>query len=444
MFLDTLVMENNKKKAYVALSVDFIHPGHLNIINQARKYGYVIIGLLTDKAIASYKRLPILSYEQRKIIAENIKGVSSVIPQDSLSYLPNLMKLKPDYVVHGNDWQTGPQRGTRQEVIDFLDEYGGKLIEPPYTSSISSFTLKSQLQEIGTTPEVRMQRMHRLLSSKPLIRVLEAHNGLTALIVENLNLKENGKIKEFDAIWISSLTDSTAKGKPDIGFIDLTSRLSTINQVLDATTKPIILDGDSGGLTEHFVFMVKTLERIGVSAIIIEDKIGLKKNSLFGSNADQTQDTIENFSYKISRGKKAQVTRSFMIIARIESLILEVGLDDAITRAKAYIKAGADAIMIHSNQESPQEILSFCQRYSKFPNKVPLVAIPTTYNRITESELQEAGVSIVIYANHLLRSSYPAMVKTAESILKHERSFETNDLCMPIKDILTLIPGGDE
>jgi phosphoenolpyruvate phosphomutase len=433
-----------KKTVYVALGVDFVHPGHLNIINHARQLGEVTIGLLTDSAIAKYKRLPILSYEQRKIIAENIVGIKTVIPQDTMGYLPNLQKLKPDYVVHGDDWKTGPLQAVRQEVIDYLATYGGQLIEPPYTPGLSSSVLKSRLQEVGTTPEMRMDLIHRLLAAKPMLRVLEAHNGLTGLIVEHTTFQKGGRVQEFDAIWISSLTDSTAKGKPDIGYVDVTSRVSTINEILDVTTKPIIVDGDSGGLTEHFIFIIKTLERLGVSSIIIEDKIGPKKNSLFGTEVQQTQDSIENFCSKIAAGKRAQVTQTFMIIARIESLILKAGLDDALTRASAYINAGADAIMIHSNQKDAQEILDFCSHYSQFPIRVPLVVVPTTYNRITEKELREAGVNIIIYANHLLRSSYPAMVKTAETILQYERAFETNELCMPIKDILTLIPGGDE
>ncbi len=433
----------SKKTVYVGLSADFIHPGHLNIINKARELGDVIIGLMTDEAIVKYKRLPILTFEQRKVIAENIKGVKKVITQNEVGYLTNLKKICPDYVVHGDDWKMGPLQGIRQEVVDFLASYGGELIEPPYTQGLSSSSLRLRIQELGTTPEMRMQLMCRLLEVKPLIRVLEAHNGLTGLIVENTSVPKGKQIREFDATWISSLTDSIAKGKPDIGYVDFTSRLTTINEILDVTTKPVIIDGDSGGHIEHFIFMVKTLERLGVSAIIIEDKTGLKKNSLLGTEVVQTQDTIEHFCTKISKGKKAQVTRFFMIIARIESLILEAGMEDAITRAKAYIEAGSDAIMIHSKQKSPQEILEFCNLYSKFETKVPLVVVPTTYNQITEKELSDAGVRIVIYANHLLRSSYPSMVKTAKSILSNERSYETNEDCMPISEILHLIPGGD-
>ena len=430
------------KTVYVAMSADLIHPGHLNIIREARKYGQVTIGVLTDKAIASYKRLPFLDYEQRKTIVENLKGVSEVIPQDTLDYVPNLEKVKPDFVVHGDDWQTGIQRETRQRVIDALDKWGGTLIEPSYTPGISSTKLNIGLKEIGTTPGIRQRRLRRLLNSKDIVRIIEAHSGLTGLIVENVFVQEDGKREEFDGMWLSSLTDSTAKGKPDIGAVDLTSRMKTVNDILEVTTKPIIYDGDSGGLTEHFVFMVKTLEREGVSAVIIEDKVGLKKNSLFGTDVSQKQDTIENFCHKISEGKKAQVTDDFMIIARIESLILKNGLDDAIERAKAYIAAGADGIMIHSKEKTPDEILSFCKEYEKINVKVPLVVVPSTYNTITEDTLYNYGVRIVIYANQLLRSAYPAMKNTAETILRNKRAKECDDLCMPIKEILNLIPGG--
>ncbi|MFH1641366.1 MAG: phosphoenolpyruvate mutase [Nanoarchaeota archaeon] len=430
------------KKVYVGMSADLIHPGHLNIIDIAKEYGEVIIGLLTDTAIAGYKRLPFLSYDQRKLIVEHITGVSRVIPQETLDYVPNLKKLKPDYVVHGDDWKTGIQKEIRQKVIDTLKEWGGELIEPKYTHGISSTTLNEKVREIGTTPDIRMKRLKRLLKAKPIVRILEAHNGLTGLIVENTEIEKEGILKEFDGVWISSLTDSTSKGKPDIEFVDLTSRLNTIHQILEVTTKPIIVDGDTGGIIEHFLFVVKSLERLGVSAIIIEDKVGLKKNSLFGTDVQQTQDTVENFCNKISVGKKAQVTEDFMIIARIESLILKKGVEDALIRAEAYIKAGADAIMIHSKEKQPKEIMEFCEKYKHFKNKMPLVAVPSTYSEITEKELIDMGVNIVIYANHMLRSAYPAMVRAAKSILSNERCYEANELCMPIKDILTLIPDG--
>ena len=422
------------------MSADLIHHGHMNIINQAKQYGDVIVGLLTDRAIASYKRLPVLAYHQRKVIMENIKAVSEVIPQDTLDYVENLKKIKPDFLVHGDDWKTGVQKETRQRAIDTLNEWGGKLIEVPYTPGISSTQLHKALHEAGTTPEVRMRKLRRLLQAKDIVRILEAHNGLSSLIVENTTVLKNNIPQQFDGIWLSSLTDSTAKAKPDI---ELVARMDTLQQILEATCKPIILDGDTGGIPEHFVFTVKTLERLGVSAIIIEDKIGLKKNSLFGMDANQKQDSIQNFCHKIKEGKKAQVTDEFMIIARIESLILGAGLQDALNRAKAYIEAGVDGVMIHSKQTDSTEIIEFCKSYSTFERKVPLIAVPSTYNHIDEEELKKHGVNVVIYANHLLRSAYPAMVKTAESILLNGRSYEaSNEHCMPIKDILTLIPGG--
>ena len=429
------------KKVYVGMSADLIHPGHLNIISEARKYGYLVVGLLTDKAIASYKRLPYLNYEQRKIIIESIKGVEEVVPQDTLDYTTNLRKIKPDYVVHGDDWKTGIQQETRTKVIEVLKEWNGRLIDVPYTKGISSTQLNENIKEIGTTPEIRLKQLRRLIDAKPIVRAIEAHNGLSGLIVENTYSEVNGVKHEFDAMWSSSLTDSTSKGKPDIEAVDITTRLQDLNNILEVTTKPIIYDGDTGGKTEHFVFTVRTLERLGISAIIIEDKIGLKKNSLFGTEVAQNQDSIDNFCHKISMGKKAQITEDFMIIARLESLILKKGMSDALQRAKAYIQAGADGIMIHSKEKTPDEIFEFCHEYSKFEMRVPLIVVPTTYNHVYEKDLIQAGVSIVIYANHLLRSAYPAMVEVAKSILTHARSLEANDHCMPIKEILTLIPG---
>jgi len=427
------------KKVYVAMSADIIHQGHLNIIAEARKLGGITVGVLTDEAIASYKRVPYMAFEQRKVIVENIKGVDEVIPQTTLDYVPNLRQLRPDYVVHGDDWRTGVQKETRQRVIDALSEWGGELVEPAYTPGISSTVLNAAIREVGYTSEVRRQRLRRLLSVKPLIRLLEVHNGLTGLIVENLQEDSGGVVQEFDGMWVSSLTDSTAKGKPDTEYVDLTSRLSTIHEILDVTNKPLILDGDSGGIVEHFVLTVRTLERIGVSAIIIEDKFGPKRNSLL-DDAEQEQEEIDAFAYKISRGKKAQVSDDFMIIARIESYNVGADTADAIQRARAYIEAGADGLMIHSKARDAAQILEFCAAYADFDDKVPLVVVPTTFSQVKEEQLADAGVRAVIYANHLLRSAYPAMTETAQSILRHGRALEAEQLCMPIKDILSLIP----
>lgn len=435
-------VKSPSKTVYVGMSADLVHPGHLNIIAVAKELGDVTIGLLTDEAIASYKRLPYLTYDQRKIVIENIRGVARVVPQETLDYVPNLRRLKPDYVVHGDDWKSGVQQQVRQRVIDALAEWGGELVEVEYTKGISSTVLNQHLREIGTTPQNRMRRFQRLIDAKPIVRVLEAHNGLTGLIVEHTAVKVDGRNEEFDAMWLSSLTDSTAKGKPDIEYVDITSRMHTLNDILEVTTKPLIYDGDSGGIPEHFVFAVKSLERLGVSAIIIEDKIGLKKNSLFGTDVPQTQDAPEMFCHKISAGKKAQVTDDFMIIARIESLILGKGLDDALGRASKYIEAGADGIMIHSKEKTADEVLAFCRAFAKFPKKVPLVVVPSTYDQVHERELIDAGVKVVIYANHLLRSAYPAMVNTARAILTHGRAYETREQLMPIKEIISLIPDG--
>lgn len=434
-------MKGNMSKVYVAMSADLLHPGHINIIRKAAELGDVIVGLLTDEAIASYKRLPYLSYEQRKTVVENVKGVTKVVPQTTLDYTQNLLELRPDIVVHGDDWQTGVQQQTRQKVVKTLNEWGGKLVEFPYTDGISSTALNNNLKEVGTTPNIRLKRLRRLLNAKPIIKVLEVHNGLSGLIVEKTIIKKNGVNIEFDAMWSSSLTDSTAKGKPDIEAVDVTSRLNTVNDVFEVTTKPMIYDADTGGKTEHFTFTVKSLERIGISALIIEDKVGLKKNSLFGTDVHQQQATIEEFCDKIRAGKNAQVTDDFMIIARIESLILNKGLDDAVERAQAYIGACADGIMIHSRRENPDEILDFCAMYNRLDRKVPLVAVPSSYEQVTEAELEQAGVNIVIYANHLLRSAYPSMLNTAKSILENGRALECYDNCMSIKKILNLIPG---
>tara|TARA_Y100000591_G_C21855074_1_gene715037 strand:+ start:27933 stop:29234 length:1302 start_codon:yes stop_codon:yes gene_type:complete len=429
------------KTVYIGMSADLIHQGHLNIIKEGLKYGKVTIGLLNDEAIASYKRLPLINYSDRKILVENLKGVSNVVEQNTLDYIPNLKRLKPDYVVHGDDWKTGIQSNVRERVIKVLAEWGGELIEPEYTKGISSTDLITAIKARGITPGNRMKTLRRLIAAKPIVRFLEAHNGLTGLIVENTSIDKAGKKIEFDGIWESSLTDSTSKGKPDTELVDFTSRFQSIEEILEVTTKPIIVDGDTGGKIEHLKFRVKTLERLGVSAIIIEDKIGSKRNSLFGTDVEQHQDTIENFSTKIFEAKQSLVTHDFMIIARIESLILKNGMDDALKRAKAYIKAGADGIMIHSKEKNGKEIIEFCEKYKNFKIRVPLVAVPSTYSHMKEADLQKLGINVVIYANHLIRSAYPAMVSVAEKILERSRGKEASDeYCMPISEILTLIP----
>ena len=437
-------MTGNKKlkKVYIGLSADLIHQGHLNIIAEGRNLGKVIIGLLTDEAIASYKRLPLIAFAERKLIVENLKGVEKVVPQTTLDYVPNLNEIRPDYVVHGDDWKTGVQREVRQRVIETLAEWGGKLVEPKYTEGISSTDLIAAVKAQGITPGKRMKTLRRLIDAKPIVRILEAHNGLTGLIVEKTSIEKDGQKIEFDGIWESSLTDSTAKGKPDTELVDFSSRFSTIEEILEVTTKPMIVDGDTGGRIDHFKFRVKTLERLGVSAIIIEDKIGDKRNSLFGTTVPQKQDSIEHFSQKIHEGKQSQGTTDFMIIARVESLILKKGMADAVKRAEAYIAAGADGIMIHSKEKDGKEIIEFCRYFQKFETKVPLIVVPSTYSHMTESELQDLGVNVIIYANHLLRSAYPSMINSAQSILENSRSKEASDkYCMSIKDIITLIPG---
>lgn len=429
------------KTVYLGMIADIMHPGLINIINEGAKYGDVIIGLFTDKVIATHKRLPVLTYDQRKEVVENINGVSKVVPQDEWSYVSNLKKIKPDYIIHGDDWKEGANKKIRQEVFKVMEELGGEVIEIPYTQGINSSKLAKEIEGFGTTPEVRMKRLRRLIDAKPIVRILESHCGLTGLIAEKISVEVDGKIRQFDGMWSSSLTDSTSKGKPDIEAVDLTIRLHDLNDTLEVTTKPVIFDCDTGGKTEHFVFTVRTLERLGIGAVIIEDKIGLKQNSLFGTDAVQKQDTIEGFSEKISAGKSSQVTEDFMIIARIESLIAGKGINDALKRAFAYVKAGADGIMIHSKNNNGMDVKEFCERFRKEDKETPIVVVPTTYNQFTETELASWGVNIVIYANHMLRSAYPAMVNCAKSILENERSYEANELCMPVKEILTLIPG---
>lgn len=427
-------------KVYMCFSTDIIHSGHINIIDKASKLGEVYIGILPDDIIAGYKRYPLIPFEERKEIISHIKGVHKVVEQKTLSYKDNLLKYKPEIVVHGDDWKIGNQVEIRQEVIDVLNQYGGKLIEYPYSHQLEQNIFDNYAKSQLSIPDMRRGRLKRILKDSGFLTAMEAHSGLTGLLVENTKININNCIKQFDAMWVSSLCDSTNKGKPDIELIDLTSRLQTINEIMEVTYKPIIFDGDTGGLPEHLAYNVKTLERIGVSAIIIEDKIGLKKNSLFGNEVAQTQDSIENFSNKIKVAKASQKTDDFMVIARIESLILDKGIDDAINRAVSYVKAGADAIMIHSRNKSPEEIFSFTKRFRKINKGTPIVVVPTTFNSVYEDEFKKAGVNIVIYANQLTRSAFPSMQNICETILKNGRAYEADKLCMSFNDIVNIIP----
>ena len=429
----------SKKSVYMSFSTDILHGGHMAIVKKAARWGKLTIGLLTDTAVASYKKFPMITFEERKTLFEGIKGIESIVKQHTLSYKDNIMRLKPDYIVHGDDWKQGSQLPVRKEVITLLEKYGGRLIEYPYQGEKYK-GLELELREKMASPDMRRGRLKKLLNVKPIIRVLEAHSGITGLIAENTVVHKDGKALQFDAMWLSSLCDSTAKGKPDIEVVDMSSRSRTIDDILEVTTKPIILDGDTGGLTEHFVYWVKTLERMGVSAIIIEDKTGLKRNSLFGTDVVQTQESIENFSAKIAAGKASQRTKEFMIIARIESLILEQGMDDALNRAFAFVKAGADGIMIHSRKKDPSEIIKFVTMFRAKDTTTPIVVVPTSFNVVTEDEFEKIGVNIVIYANQLTRSGIPAMKKTAESLLYNQRAKEVDDSLMSINEILTLIP----
>jgi len=432
----------SEKSVYAAMATDVYHSGHINIISEAANHGKVIVGVLTDEAIATYKRPPLLDTEERVKIAAGFKNVERVVVQQSMDYTDILRELRPDYVIHGDDWRTGHMQVIRERVVSVLSEWGGELIEVPYTKNLSGDKLSRQLASTLASPDYRLSKLRRLLKLKPYIRAIDTSNGLTGIIAENARVMDESAltVKEFDAMWVSSLCDSAFKGKPDIELVDLTSRINTISEIMEVTTKPIILDGDTGGKIEHFAFHVKTLERIGVSAVIIEDKTGLKQNSLFGTDVEQVMDNPLEFAAKITAGKRAQSTRDFMIIARLESLIAGLSVDDAMMRAKIYIDAGADAVMIHSKEKTGEDIFEFMEQFRSYSSNIPVVVVPTTYSQFTEEELHARGANIIIHANHLLRSAYPAMMKTAESILSHGRSKEASDgFCMPIQEVLTFI-----
>ena len=429
------------KTVYTCFCTDVIHEGHLNIIEKAKEHGRVVVGALTDEALIKYNRFPTLSLEERIKLYKELDGVDEVVIQNDFMYNDVIASIKPDYVIHGDNWKNGPESAIRDHVEELLKEYGGELIDVPYTYNEKVKKIDMQLREKLAMPEYRRKRLRQLIKMTPIVKTMEAHSGLTGLIVEKTVVEHDGKLEQFDAMWISSLCDSTAKGKPDIELVDMTSRFRTIDDIMEVTTKPIIFDGDTGGLIEHFVYTVRSLERMGVSMIIIEDKTGLKKNSLFGTEVKQTQDSIEHFSEKIAAGKKAQKTKDFMICARIESLILEQGMEDALERAFAFTAAGADAIMIHSRKKDPSEICEFIEKFREKDATTPIVIVPTSFNSVKEEEWKERGANVIIYANQLTRSGFPAMQKSAQLILENHRAKEADEqMCMSIKEIINLIP----
>ena len=427
------------KKVYVGLSADILHEGHINILKTASQYGDVIVGLLTDEAIASYKNIPYLDFKKRKVVVENIKFVTSVIPQNTLDYVDNLNLIKPNYVVHGDDWKNGVQKKTRDRVIKTLKKWSGRLIEPKYTKNISSTEIKKKISNILSSPDNRVSRLKRLINSKNIVRILESHNSLTGLIIENTKIIKNNTSYEFDGMWSSSLTDSATKGKPDNSSVDFSTRLSSLNDIMEVTTKLLVFDADNGGQLEHLPFLIRSLERCGASAIIMEDKIGLKKNSLFKNQTGTKQDKPELFAKKIKQICNSRKNNDFMVIARIESFIVGKGLKDALRRAEIYSKAGADGILIHSKEKTPTEIFSFAKEFKKSKNFIPLVSVPSTYSKVYEKDLIRNGFKLVIYANQLLRAAYPAMQFTAKKILENGRAFEIEKKIIPIKEIINLI-----
>ncbi|MAJ86251.1 MAG: phosphoenolpyruvate mutase [Candidatus Pelagibacter sp.] len=424
-----------KKKVYVCLAADILHEGHVNILKKASKHGDVTVGLMTDNAIGKYKKIPFLNYHQREVVVKNLSMVKKVIPQYTMDFRPNLRLLKPDYVVHGDIWKPALKK-LRKEVVEQLKKWSGKLIEYPYTKNISSSSIKENIINSPLFNVSRVSMLKRLLSVKGFVRIIEAHSPLAGLIIENTKYKKNKNDKEYDGMWSSSLTESLMRGKPDNQSVELSTRITALNELLDITTKPIIFDADNGGRIEHLSYRINTLERQGVSAIVIEDKIGLKKNSLFKNQKNAQQDSIKNFCKKLKVAAKSKNSKDFFIVARIESFILGKGLQDALKRAKAYSNSGADAILIHSKENNPKEIFKFSKIYKKFNNHKHLIAVPSSYSKTLEKDLIKNGFNIVIYANHMLRASYLSMKKLALDILKNSRSFESEKKISKISDLL--------
>jgi len=433
----------NSKLVYVGMTAEFFHHGHANILIKAREYGNVMVGLLTDSALLSHKRLPMLTWEQRKTIIANFNGVTEVVPQHEWEYSNNILKYRPDFMVHGDDWNVEHQKNVKDKALAALKTYGGRLIEIAYTDGVSSSVLQKEELSNGILPSTRVGILRRLINAKSIVRVLESHNAVTASIVDQSEHFSNSmnEVVRFDAIWSSSLTDSTSRGLPDTEALSISSRLLNIMEIFNVTNLPLIMDADTGGDAQHLSLHIKSMERIGISACIIEDKKGLKKNSLLGTSVSQEIEEPLVFAEKIDVAIKSKISQDFMVIARLESLILELGMEDALNRARLYCEAGVDGIMIHSRKKSPSEIFQFASIFRKeFPD-VPLISVPTTYNEVYEKELVDAGFNVVIYANHMLRAAVPAMRNVANTILENGRSFEVDSRIESMASILKFIPG---
>jgi len=286
----------------------------------------------------------------------------------------------------------------------------------------------------------RVGLLKKLIEEKGFVRLIEVHNGLSALIAQMCSVKKEENVIEYDGFWESSFTDSASKGIPDAEIVGYDSRLVTIDEILNVTSKPMIIDGDTGGSAAQFEYLVRKLGRLGVSGIIIEDKMFPKRNSL-DKDAKQILEDPEVFSQKIQRGQEVKLGEDFFIIARIESLIAGRSLNDAVSRARQYIIAGADGIMIHSKKDTPNDILSFASEYEKIcielKRRPILVCVPTTYNLITDKELHDHGFNVIIHANQMLRAAHKSMKKVSEVMLRNDRGFEAEALCSPVSEVFS-------
>ncbi len=405
------------KTVYVGMSADLVHPGHINLLREAASLGRVTVGLLTDRAISSYKRMPFLTFEQRRAVIEHIAFVTAVVPQDTLDYTDNLRLLRPDFVVHGDDWRNGVQAQTRRRVLDVLREWGGTLVEPPYTEGISSTALRMAAMDIGFAPGVRQRRLRRMLDCKPLVRVMQAHDGLSAHIVDRLEETTQGAPREYDAIWVDSLAGAPIRGKPDPLPFDLSSRLVTLHEILDATTKPLICNAGGAGHAAGVTAAVRTLERIGVSAIVIDTEVTDRRAVPAMAASAPPQDDMAAFIREIAAARDARVTPDFMIIARINDRTRDCGADRMMARAAAGVDAGADAVMCDSDPVNPDGIFDLCRRYRRLMNGHPLLVGLSGTEGLQEHDLASAGASMVVYTDTLLRAAREAMISAASQVL---------------------------
>jgi len=423
----------SEKTVYVGMVGDMLHVGHINILKTAARLGRVTVGVLTDRAVVGYKRLPLLAFEDRVRVVESIADVAAVVPQKTLSYVENLRALRPDYVVHGDDWRYGDQVSrARAEVIATLGEWGGELVEVAYTKGISSTAIHRSGAADALFSGTRQGRLRRLLAAKPTLRIVEAHSGLSAKIAAEVRGPDGAT--GFDAVWQSGLTDAIHRGKSDGGAVDRGRRLQAVEEILDAGPLPLIYDGRAAGRPETVFDLTRALDKAGVSALCLGDRSDPDRTGPEMSPAETVA--------QIEAVRAACPTGAVMAISRIVVAAPGNGgsgaLDRALDRALALLEAGSDAVMFDSAADTAEPILDIAARLRRQRRDVPLFAAQSDRWGAPIHRFENAGIDAVVYETHLLRATVAPMRRAATALLA-EGTGPAPDLT-PLPELRGLFP----